>query len=78
MGGDVWQWNEALTGGSFRGFRGGSFLDGGGLLSSTRIMGFPSGSANVGFRVVEVPEPSTFVLAILAFGLVFRRQLSGR
>jgi formylglycine-generating enzyme len=73
MGGDVFQWNEALIGGSFRGARGGSWNDyiSHNLPSSTRDYTHPSyENVDVGFRVVEVPEPSTLLLAVLAFGVL--------
>jgi sulfatase modifying factor 1 len=71
MGGDVFQWNEALitnSFGSYRGFRGGSFNDiSNSLQSSVRGHGVnPSDVNNVfGFRVAAVPEPSSFILAAL-------------
>ncbi len=72
QGGNVWEWNEALIGGSFRGLRGGSFdssavrlqSSGGHLFDPTDEDGF------VGFRVATVPEPSTALLAIVGCGLM--------
>ena len=70
MGGDVFQWNEALDSGSSRGLRGGSWLGFASLLkSSVRGHGSPSNEgSDFGFRVAETPEPSTFALA--AFGFI--------
>ncbi len=71
QGGNVWEWNEALISGSFRGLRGGSFFDDAlgsfVLLASGREIGVPtSESSDIGFRVATiVPEPSTAVLAIV-------------
>jgi formylglycine-generating enzyme len=79
MAGNVYQWNEALINNTNRGPRGGSF--GGApitLKSSVRANSLPSGEDFViGFRVAAVPEPSTFVLAVLAIiGLIFRRRFA--
>jgi formylglycine-generating enzyme len=76
MGGNVFQWNEALISGlsvPFRGLRGGStFVTSDILLSSGRAMGDPTIEfGSIGFRVVSVPEPSTGVLAILACGMLW-------
>jgi formylglycine-generating enzyme required for sulfatase activity len=61
MGGDIWQWNEAIIDGEFRGFRGGCCDLGAVYLpSSVRDIGFspPLGSGNYGFRVAAtIPEP---------------------
>jgi formylglycine-generating enzyme len=71
MGGNVFQWNEALVGltGSARGFRGGSWADGSYDVQSSpqgAIGESPSGEEfNVGFRVASVPEPSSFILLIV-------------
>ncbi len=73
MAGNVFQWNEALISGSFRGLRGGSFNDGSSYLrSSYRAYVNPSGEGlSIGFRVASVPEPSTGVLAVIACGLMW-------
>jgi formylglycine-generating enzyme required for sulfatase activity len=81
MGGDVYQWNEVLVSGLFRGLRGGSFVDiPVALQSSNRgVSTVPGGIAIDGFRVASVPEPSTGLLAVLACGLVWwkRKSLKG-
>jgi sulfatase modifying factor 1 len=67
MGGNIFQWNEALVSSSTRGIRGGAFdTIFANLLSSNRGNDTPT-DANVivGFRVASVPEPSTLVLAAL-------------
>lgn len=72
MGGNVFQWNEAVVQ-SLRGYRGGGFDLGGSLYlsSSTRPnAGYPASEVKPGgFRVatITVPEPSSLGLA--AFGL---------
>jgi formylglycine-generating enzyme len=73
MAGNVFQWNEALIDGSYRGLRGGSFFLGdlNGLQSSSRFARDPGGvDFYIGFRVASiagVPEPSSLVLAALGF-----------
>ena len=71
MGGNVFQWNEALIGGSSRGVRGGAFYYDSNLLLSSYRNYFDSTAERyiVGFRVamVPIPEPSSFVLAALGF-----------
>jgi formylglycine-generating enzyme required for sulfatase activity len=69
QGGNVWEWNEALISGSFRGLRGGSFNSGAfgafELQSSLRGDDEPTYEVfTIGFRVATVPEPSTAVLCI--------------
>ncbi len=73
MGGNVWQWNEALIDGSyFRGLRGGSWFYPHSLASSDRYAERPADeSFYIGFRVATVPEPGTGVLAIVACGLMW-------
>jgi hypothetical protein len=70
MGGNAFEWNEALISGSSRLLRGGSsdnvsFF----MLSSVRGASQDPSFENYsyGFRVASVPEPSTLVLAALGF-----------
>jgi formylglycine-generating enzyme len=72
MGGDVFQWNEALISGD-RGSRGGSWNIGSNFLASSFQASLdPSGgSFDFGFRVALVPEPSTAMLASIACGLIW-------
>lgn len=67
QGGNVWEWNEALISGSFRGLRGGSWiLNALNLQSSTRSSLNPTlEDSSIGFRVATVPEPSTLLLGVL-------------
>jgi formylglycine-generating enzyme len=76
MGGNVWQWNEALTiiNGE-RGVRGGGFnslsVE---LQSSYRNSDPPTEESifSIGFRVAStIPEPSTGVLAVIACGMMW-------
>ena len=76
MGGNVWEWNEALIYGSNRGRRGGSYYSYGGyaLGSSYRNYAVPHDeSDSIGFRVASVPEPCSLVLLSLG-GLMLRRR----
>jgi sulfatase modifying factor 1 len=70
QGGDVFQWNESVYSGSYRGLRGGSFGSTSGTLQSgVDDVGDPSGEYGaIGFRVSQVPEPTS--LGILGFGMV--------
>jgi formylglycine-generating enzyme required for sulfatase activity len=77
MMGNVWEWNETLLNGSYRGIRGGAFdytvYD---LASSFRYNFFPNGErGNIGFRVasVVVPEPCSLALLFLG-GLALRHR----
>jgi len=78
--GDVWNWNDAIISGSFRGVRGGSWGDpSGGLASSGRGYAIPTyeNDGTVGFRVASVPEPGSITLllaAVVAFGIWRRRR----
>ena len=81
--GNLWEWNEALVFGLFRGLRGGSFSGflSNALLASTRnINNPPDEIADVGFRVATVPEPSSIILAAFGFAalLAFGRRRSRR
>jgi formylglycine-generating enzyme required for sulfatase activity len=78
QGGNVWEWNEAILSGSYRGLRGGSFsgFDVGDLLASFRLYSLPTIEYfSVGFRVSEVPEPATMAILMLGgIGILRRRK----
>ena len=72
--GDVFQWNDAIISGSFRGLRGGSCYGYSNVLASSyRIIDTPTNENNiVGFRVASVPEPGSLTLLLVcavAFGI---------
>ncbi len=75
MGGNVWEWNEALIG-SNRGIRGGSYVSYDiGLRSSSRSSIDPDDEYyGVGFRVASVPEPATLSLLGLGSLALIRRK----
>jgi formylglycine-generating enzyme required for sulfatase activity len=76
MMGNVYEWNEALINGSYRGIRGGSFGDTGSFLASSgRGYGIPFGEDGLlGFRVASVPEPATICLLGLGALSLLRRK----
>jgi formylglycine-generating enzyme required for sulfatase activity len=67
QGGNVWEWNEAVVSGAFRGNRGGAFTGtASNLLSGSRGYSPPGHEYfNLGFRVALVPEPATLALILL-------------
>ena len=77
QGGNVWEWNQVIIG-SYRGMRGGGFysLDGSSnLLASSRYSHYPTGEGNdIGFRVVQIPEPATLSLLALGGLAMLRRR----
>ena len=76
MGGNIWEWNEALIG-WFRGIRGGSFEYSGDFLrAAQRLEGYPSGEHDfgIGFRIAQVPEPATLSLLAVGCLLTVRRR----
>jgi hypothetical protein len=67
QGGNLWEWNEAILYGSYRGLRGGSSCDvAGNLLASNWSYGsLPAQeSYYFGFRVASVPEPGSIILLL--------------
>ena len=77
QGGNVWEWNEAIMGASYRGLRGGSFGGGDFTLRAAIRLGIspPYEYGDIGFRVSEVPEPgSASLLVVSAVGLLARRR----
>jgi formylglycine-generating enzyme required for sulfatase activity len=70
QGGNVWEWNEAVLHGSYRGVRGRSFYTIYVVTLQAAYRNYHYGPADegygVGFRVAEVPEPAT--IALLALG----------
>jgi formylglycine-generating enzyme len=76
QGGNVWQWNETNVFGR-RGVRGGSYTNSGpGLRASARGTADPTDySPDYGFRVSQVPEPTTLaIFALGAVGLLRKRR----
>ncbi|MHB9070882.1 MAG: SUMF1/EgtB/PvdO family nonheme iron enzyme [Sedimentisphaerales bacterium] len=76
MMGNVWEWNEALINGSYRGVRGGSYTNlAAALMSSNRGSNTPIDvGGDAGFRVASVvPEPCNLVLLFIG-GIVLRNR----
>jgi formylglycine-generating enzyme required for sulfatase activity len=84
MGGNVWEWNEAIA--PFpdgRGIRGGSFLFASNWLQSDYEGGGYNGTTDeyndIGFRVSQIPGPgSVALMAIGGLGALRRRRHAGR
>ena len=77
QGGNVFEWNEAILSGSYRGLRGGSFhgLYGNVLQAADRSDYYPAYEGDgIGFRVSQVPEPASMaLLAVGGIGVLVRR-----
>jgi len=84
QGGNVWEWNEAIIDGAYRGLRGGSFEsagydDGYDLSVNVRSYNGPTTeSYNIGFRVAQVPEPATLTMLALGGLAILRKRCSDR
>jgi formylglycine-generating enzyme required for sulfatase activity len=69
QGGNVWEWNETLFNGSFRGVRGGGWDGNFVNLHASDWYGVVSpsgGGRDIGFRVASIPEPATMYLGTMA------------
>ena len=78
QGGNLWEWNEAVVGGSFRGLRGGGFTSGPDELEASFQNGLiPSFEVVlVGFRVAR-PVPAAPVPSLNPIGIVILLGLLG-
>ena len=76
QGGNVYEWNDAVISGLWRGLRGGSvFVNESPLRASDRGTNDPSDEYSVvGFRVASVPEPTSLLLTMLAGGVMLARR----
>lgn len=76
QGGNVYEWNDAVESGSWRGLRGGAyFFVESNVSASIRLNYGPTVETNVlGFRVASVPEPTSLVLTMLASGVMLARR----
>jgi len=79
QGGNVWEWNEALSGPYGGVLRGGAFnYPVVTLLASARRSSSPTREdGTIGFRVVQVPEPATLSLLTLGGLALVRRRKRG-
>lgn len=83
QGGNVWEWNEAVVGGSGRGLRGGHWNYDRALLPAWARRGYAPTYEHysAGFRVASIPEPGTITLlscgalALLAYAWRRRRRI---
>jgi formylglycine-generating enzyme required for sulfatase activity len=79
--GNVFEWNESIIAGRFRGFRGGAWGSGAlGLPASARGVGDPASEFDVGFRVARLASPSVVpeTSSFLVWGLGLALMLCGR
>jgi formylglycine-generating enzyme required for sulfatase activity len=74
MGGDLFQWNEAIIDGEYRGLRGGDWINNSNYLASSyRGYNYQAGEiASVGFRVASVPEPGSLLMLLAFTGMALR------
>jgi len=75
QGGNLWEWNEAILSGSYRGLRGGGFNAGDACLHAAYRNRFnPEDKVGtMGFRIVEIPEPGCAGLFLIGCLLSARR-----
>jgi formylglycine-generating enzyme required for sulfatase activity len=82
--GNLWEWNETITGGSQRIVRGGAWNGGSSYAGAAGLSGqFPNqgpfgAQVSFGFRVASIPEPGTGFLALAGLaGVLALRRLRG-
>ncbi len=82
QGGNVWEWNETIIDNSHRGLRGGGFYfhDVSNLHAANRFNDdFPTKEDYFpGFRVVEIPEPTSLFLLAVGSTVLMRKRLISR
>ncbi len=82
QGGNVWEWNEQIVSGSFRGIRGGGWGGGAGYLAASfpNFGGATFEGSTVGFRVASlVPEPGTGLLVMTGvLGMALRQRRTAK
>ena len=78
QGGNLWQWNETVLWGDYRGMRGGAFnsATSESLRAFTRngFYNLVAGDSNIGFRVAYVPEPASAMLLVIGGLALLRRR----
>ena len=73
--GNLWEWNETIMSGPYRGVRGGSFQDSEQSHVSNRAYNTTTNEfGSLGFRVSQVPEPATMAVLTLGGLAVLRRR----
>ena len=80
QGGNLKEWNDAVIDDSSRGWRGGNWYSEFGMESSTSGSSPPeSADYTIGFRLANVPEPSTYALLLMGAGALYvcgRRKIA--
>ncbi len=76
QGGNVREWNEAVLLTDYRGLRGGSFADADDMLAGDwRACALPTTEdGHTGFRIAQIPEPTTLALLSLSGLAMLRRR----
>ncbi len=75
QGGNLWEWNDSILAGTDRGIRGGSYdCDDTFMLATNRRRTVPTNeNGDFGFRVSQIPAPSTVALLAIA-GIISTRR----